>query len=79
MITERVIKQASIIYDFMTLRHELDARFFEMGMFVPGVTLISGHKDVRQLFRHTHLNPEMYLRSIKRFRTVQKCNDRLCR
>ena len=32
--------------------------FFEMGMSVPEVALISGHKDVRQLFRYTHLNPK---------------------
>lgn len=40
------------------LRHEAVSRFFEMGMSVPEVALISGHKDVRQLFRYTHLNPE---------------------
>ena len=36
---------------------EAVSRFFEMGMSVPEVALISGHKDVRQLFRYTHLNP----------------------
>jgi integrase len=40
------------------LRHEAVSRFFEMGMPVPEVALISGHKDVRHLFRYTHLNPE---------------------
>jgi integrase len=43
---------------FHDLRHEAVSRFFEMGMSVPEVALISGHKDVRQLFRSTHLNPE---------------------
>ena len=43
---------------FHDLRHEALSRFFEMGMSVPEVALISGHKDVRQLFRYTHLNPE---------------------
>jgi integrase len=43
---------------FHDLRHEAVSRFFEMGMSVPEVALISGHKDVRQLFRYTHLNPE---------------------
>ena len=42
---------------FHDLRHETVSRFFEMGMSVPEVALISGHKDVRQLFRYTHLNP----------------------
>ena len=44
---------------FHDLRHEAVSRFFEMGMSVPEVALISGHKDVRQLFRYTHLNPEI--------------------
>jgi integrase len=43
---------------FHDLRHEAVSRFFEMGMSVPEVALISGHKDMRQLFRYTHLNPE---------------------
>ena len=43
---------------FHGLRHEVISRFFEMGMSVPEVALISGHKDARQLFRYTHLNPE---------------------
>ena len=32
---------------FHDLRHEAVSRFFEMGMSVPEVALISGHKDVR--------------------------------
>ena len=43
---------------FHDLRHEAVSRFFEMGMSVPEVALISGHKDLTQLFRYTHLNPE---------------------
>ena len=43
---------------FHDLRHEAVSRFFEIGMSVPEVALISGQKDVRQLFRYTHLNPE---------------------
>ena len=39
------------------LRHQAVSRFFEMVMSVPEVALISGHKDVRQLFRYTHLSP----------------------
>ena len=42
---------------FHDLRHEAVSQFFEMGMSVPEVALISGHKDLRQLFRYTHLNP----------------------
>ena len=38
-----------------------------MGMSVPEVALISGHKDVRQLFRYTHLNPENVLEKYEAF------------
>ncbi len=55
---ERTRKKAGITdLRFHDLRHEAVSRFFEMGMSVPEVALISGHKDVRQLFRYTHLNP----------------------
>lgn len=40
---------------FHDLRHEAISRFFEMGLSVPEVALISGHKDARMLFRYTHL------------------------
>ena len=43
--------------DIHDLRHEAISRFFEIGMSAPEVALISGHKDVRQLIRYTHLNP----------------------
>ena len=44
---------------FHDLRHEAISRFFEMGLNVPEVALISGHKDTRMLFRYTHLKPEV--------------------
>ena len=43
---------------FHDLRHEAISRFFEMGLSVPEVALISGHKDARMLFRYTHLKAE---------------------
>ena len=43
---------------FHDLRHEAISRFFEKGLSVPEVALISGHRDVRQLFRYTHLRAE---------------------
>jgi integrase len=52
---------------FHDLRHEAVSRFFEMGMSVPEVALISGHKDVRQLFRYTHLNPSNVFRKYAAF------------
>lgn len=43
---------------FHDLRHEAVSRFFELGLSVPEVALISGHRDPRMLFRYTHLRPE---------------------
>jgi len=43
---------------FHDLRHEAISRFFEKGLSVAEVALISGHRDVRQLFRYTHLRAE---------------------
>ncbi len=40
---------------FHDLRHEAVSRFFELGLSVPEVAAISGHKDPRMLFRYTHL------------------------
>ena len=56
---ERLRNRANLIdFTFHDLRHEAVSRYFEMGLSVPEVALISGHKDVRQLFRYTHLKPE---------------------
>ena len=52
---------------FHDLLHEAVLRFFEMGMSVPEVALISGHKDVRQLFRYTHLNPKNVFKKYEAF------------
>ncbi len=41
------------------LRHEAVSRFFEYGLSIPEVTLISGHRDPRMLNRYTHLKPEL--------------------
>ena len=43
---------------FHDLRHEAISCFFEKGLSIPEVALISGHKDVRMLFRYTHLRAE---------------------
>ncbi len=45
-------------FRFHDLRHEAISRFFELGLTIPEVALISGHKDVRTLFRYTHLRAE---------------------
>lgn len=56
---ERLKRRAKVIdLRFHDLRHEAVSRFFEMGLSVPEVALISGHRDPRMLFRYTHLRPE---------------------
>ena len=43
---------------FHDLRHEAISRFFELGLNIPEVAVISGHKDPSMLFRYTHLRAE---------------------
>jgi integrase len=43
---------------FHDLRHEAITTFFERGLTIPEVALISGHRDPRMLFRYTHLRAE---------------------
>ena len=44
---------------FHDLRHEAISRFFELGLSLPEVALISGHKDHRMLMHYTPLRPEL--------------------
>ena len=53
---ERLRKRANLCdLRFHDLRHEAISRFFELGLSIPEVALISGHKDAKMLFRYTHL------------------------
>ena len=52
---DRLVRRAGIKnLKFHDLRHEAISRFFENGLNLPEVSLISGHKDPRMLFRYTH-------------------------
>ena len=51
-------------FRFHQLRHEAISRFFEKGLSIPEVALISGHKDVRMLFRYMYLKAEDIVRKI---------------
>ncbi len=56
---DRLCRRAAIEdLHFHDLRHEAISRFFERGLSVPEVALISGHRDYRMLFRYTHLRAE---------------------
>lgn len=62
---ERLRRRADITdLHFHDLRHEAISRFFEWGLSVAEVALISGHRDVRQLFRYTHLRAEDVARKL---------------
>ena len=55
MAWKRTIRRSGLIdFRFHDLRHEAVSRFFELGLSVPEVALISGHRDARMLFRYTH-------------------------
>jgi len=59
MAWDRALRRAEIKgLRFHDLRHEAITRFFERGLSVPEVALISGHRDYRMLARYTHLRPE---------------------
>ena len=54
---DRLVKRAGIRdLRFHDLRREAVSRFFEKGLSIAEVSLISGHKDPRMLFRYTKLN-----------------------
>jgi integrase len=42
---------------FHDLRHEAISRFAEMGLSTVELSVISGHRDPRMLFRYAHLRP----------------------
>jgi integrase len=55
----RVVRRAGLQnLRFHDLRHEAISSFFEKGLSIPEVALISGHRDARMLFRYTHPRPE---------------------
>ena len=60
MAWKRLVKRARLEnLRFHDLRHEAVSRFFERGLSVPEVALISGHRDPRMLFRYTHPRAEV--------------------
>ena len=48
------------------LRHEALSRFFEMGLTMPEVGFMSGHRDPRMLFRYSHAMRQRVLEVIDR-------------
>ena len=63
----RAVKRSNLSHmSFHTLRHEDITRFFEMGLSIPEVAAISGHKSWSMLRRYTHLNS---------YKVTQKINN----
>jgi integrase len=46
---------------FHDLRHEAISRFFELGLTVPEVASISGHRDMRMLMRYAHADHKLII------------------
>lgn len=65
------VKQRAGINDlhFHDLRHAAISRFFELGLSTPEVALISGHRDMRMLFRYSHAARETILEKFSRHTT----------
>ena len=63
---DRVRRRAGIPdLHFHDLRHEAISRFFEKGLTVPEVALLSGHRDARMLFRYAHPAREEIIRKLR--------------
>jgi integrase len=64
---ERLRRRAGLVdLHFHDLRHEAISLFFEQGLTAPEVALISGHRDMRMLFRYTHPVREQILAKLDR-------------
>lgn len=62
---DRLLRRAEIDdLHFHDLRHEAISRLFELGLTMPEVALISGHRDPRMLFRYGHAQ---YRRILEQF------------
>jgi integrase len=61
----RVCKQHGISdLRFHDLRHEATSRFFEKGLNIMEVSLITGHRSLAMLNRYTHLKPESLIKKL---------------
>tara|TARA_B100001093_G_C26855707_1_gene1027313 strand:- start:5384 stop:6358 length:975 start_codon:yes stop_codon:yes gene_type:complete len=64
----RAVKRSNLSdMSFHTLRHEAITRFFEMGLSIPEVASISGHKSWSMLRRYTHLGSHEIMQKIDNY------------
>lgn len=74
MAWRRAMKRAPLSdFRYHDLRHEAVSRFFEMGLSIPEVALISGHRDTRMLMRYTHLRPDAVAAKLARIAADRRC------
>ncbi len=67
MAWERMLARTDIEdLHFHDLRHEAISRFFEMGLTVPEVASISGHRDMKMLMRYAHADTTRLARKLSR-------------
>lgn len=65
MAWERMLAKTDIEdLHFHDLRHEAISRFFEMGLTVPEVASISGHRDMKMLMRYAHADTTRLARKL---------------
>ncbi|MGU3329450.1 site-specific integrase [Methylobacterium mesophilicum] len=56
---ERLRKRANLEHvKLHSMRHEAISRMFELGLSIPEVSIVSGHRTLSCLQRYTHLKPE---------------------
>jgi integrase len=61
----RTVKRSGLVnISFHTLRHEAITRFFEVGLTIPEVASISGHKSWAMLRRYTHLQSKTLINKL---------------
>ncbi|TXN15785.1 site-specific integrase [Methylobacterium sp. WL122] len=71
MAWRRVMLRCSLPdFRWHDLRHEAISRFFELGLSIAEVAVISGHRDFKLLFRYTHLRPEDISSKLAKFNDI---------
>lgn len=70
---ERLRKRAGLDdVKLHSMRHEAISRMFEMGLSIPEVSLISGHRTLSCLQRYTHVRPEHVAEKLARLSVQSK-------
>ncbi|MGY3610155.1 MULTISPECIES: site-specific integrase [unclassified Bradyrhizobium] len=64
---DRITKRAGVDdLRFHDLRHEAISRFFELGLTIPEIATISGHRDATMLLRYAHASSSAVFKKLNR-------------